>query len=171
MEISKGYVTLTLYLIPHVTTDRTTQPNILVDDDNNALLCDFGLASITADAHSAHASTVNSAGSIRWMAPERLAIFDASSEPTPTGVRVTKESDMYSLSMVVIEVRTTLPHTVCLLSLTPDGSPCHTDVHGKPSVLGHPGRRSDPQARSTQASEETRGGHSARVDRPDLGNR
>jgi serine/threonine protein kinase len=82
-----------------------TQPNILIDENNNALLCDFGLASITADAESAHASTINSAGSIRWMAPERLSIFDGGSDLAPA-VRVTKESDMYSLSMVVIEVRT-----------------------------------------------------------------
>ena len=81
------------------------QPNILIDNNKNAVLCDFGLASITADAESAHASTVNSAGSIRWMAPERLSIFDGSPEPAPTAVRVTKESDMYSLAMVVIEVR------------------------------------------------------------------
>lgn len=81
-------------------------PNILIDDNNNAVLCDFGLASITADAESAHASTVNSAGSIRWMAPERLSISDESSEPSPNGFRVTKESDMYSLSMVVIEIFT-----------------------------------------------------------------
>jgi len=81
------------------------QPNILIDDNKNAVLCDFGLASITADAESAHASTVNSAGSIRWMAPERLSIFDGNPEPAPTAVRVTRESDMYSLAMVVIEVR------------------------------------------------------------------
>jgi len=86
-------------LIMHV------QLNILIDDDKNAMLCDFGLASITADAVSPHASPVNSAGSIRWMAPERLSIFDGSLEPAPTAVRVTKESDMYSLAMVVIEVR------------------------------------------------------------------
>ena len=82
------------------------QPNILINNDKNAVLCDFGLASITADAESAHASTVNSAGSIRWMAPERLSIFDGNSEPAPNAMRVTKESDMYSLAMVVIEVRT-----------------------------------------------------------------
>ena len=80
------------------------QPNILIDDDNNAVLCDFGLASITADAESAHASTVNSAGTIRWMAPERLSISDGNPEPAPHANRVTKESDMYSLAMVVIEV-------------------------------------------------------------------
>ena len=82
------------------------QPNILINNEKNAVLCDFGLASITADAESAHASTINSAGSIRWMAPERLSIFDGNSESTSSAIRVTRESDMYSLAMVVIEVRT-----------------------------------------------------------------
>ncbi|KAF9651621.1 kinase-like protein, partial [Thelephora ganbajun] len=79
-------------------------PNILIDDNKNAVLCDFGMASITADAESAHASTTNSAGSIRWMAPERLSIFDGTSEPARHTTRVTKESDMYSLAMVVVEI-------------------------------------------------------------------
>ena len=103
---------LAISLIPHA------QPNILIDDNKNALLCDFGLASITADAESEHASTVNSAGSIRWMAPERLSIFEGDPEPQQTAIRVTKESDMYSLAMVVIEVRPPLPPLV--LNLTPD---------------------------------------------------
>lgn len=106
----KGVCELHAYHTPFITSlTEHAQPNILIDDNNNAVLCDFGLASITADAESAHASTVNSAGSIRWMAPERLSIFDGSSEPSPNAFRVTKESDMYSLSMVVIEVRTTPP--------------------------------------------------------------
>ena len=86
-----------------------TQPNVLIDDNKNAVLCDFGLTSITVDAGSPHASPVNNAGSIRWMAPERLSIFDPNDpddpDVVPVGVRVTKESDMYSLAMVVIEVR------------------------------------------------------------------
>lgn len=98
-----GFQQSTFY---HATHTTFAQPNILINDNENAVLCDFGLASITADAESAHASTANSAGSIRWMAPERLSIFDGSSEQAPRAVRVTKESDMYSLAMVVIEVRT-----------------------------------------------------------------
>jgi serine/threonine protein kinase len=97
------------------------QPNILIDNSGNAVLCDFGLASITADADSAHASTVNSVGSIRWMAPERLSIFDGNSAPEPHSIRVTKESDMYSLAMVVIEVRS--PPRQPTLNLTPRHGP------------------------------------------------
>lgn len=107
----------------HAAHGTYAQPNILINDKNNAVLCDFGLASITADAESAHASTVNSAGSIRWMAPERLSIFDASSEPAPSVIRVTKESDMYSLAMVVIEVRTASLRRCCSGSLFSHGSP------------------------------------------------
>ena len=89
----------------HYVLTSYTQPNVLIDNNKNAVLCDFGLASITADAGSPHASPVNSAGSIRWMAPERLSIYDPNNlDAEPAGSRVTKESDMYSLAMVVIEV-------------------------------------------------------------------
>lgn len=82
---------------------KYAQPNILISNEKTAVLCDFGLTSLTTDVDSAHASSVNNAdGSIRWMAPERLAIFDGNKVVSQT--RVTKESDMYSLAMVVIEV-------------------------------------------------------------------
>ena len=82
---------------------KYAQPNILISNEKTAVLCDFGLTSLTTDVDSAHASSVNNAdGSIRWMAPERLSIFDGNKMVSQT--RVTKESDMYSLAMVVIEV-------------------------------------------------------------------
>ena len=145
------------------------QGNILIDRNKNAVLCDFGLASITTDAESAHASTVGIAGSIRWMAPERLSIFDGDPESVPTTVRVTKESDMYSLAMVVIEVRT--PPT-----MTHDQSHTRTpvsglDIHRASSVLGHSGCSSDTRAWSTEASNEASRGYSPRFDCSDLGNR
>ena len=107
------------------------------------------------------------------MAPERLSIFDGSLEQAPHTIRVTKESDMYSLAMVVIEVRTTLLRPLATLCLTvlAHGSPRYADIHGKLSVLGHSRCRSDPQARPTETPEETRGGCSTRVDESDLGNR
>jgi len=68
-----------------------TQPNVLIDSNKNGVLCDFGLASITVDAGSPHASPVNFAGSIRWMAPERLSIYDPDDpDAAPAGIRVTK---------------------------------------------------------------------------------
>jgi len=101
---------------------RHAQSNILIDSNENAVLRDFGLASMTSDVESAHASTINSAGFIRWMAPERLYIFDGDPEPAPNAIRATKESDMYSLAMVVIEVGA-LPRCP-MLRLTPGhGSP------------------------------------------------
>jgi len=82
---------------------RHAQPNILISNNKNAVLCDFGLASITTDGDSENASSVNNAGgSIRWMAPERLSLFD--DNQMGGQIRVTKESDIYSLAMVVIEV-------------------------------------------------------------------
>ena len=82
MATSKGCVNL-IYFVTWLT--ERGQPNILIDDDHNAILCDFGLVSISADAESPHASisTSNSAGgqlTVRWMAPELLSIFDRSLE-------------------------------------------------------------------------------------------
>ena len=166
------YVNFTSYHVSFATLlTEHAQPNILINDDNNAVLCDFGLASITADAESPHASPVNSAGSIRWMAPERLSIFDGSSEPAPNSLRVTKESDMYSLAMVVIEVRTTLPRPFIVLSPPARGSVHCTDIHRRRTVLGHSGCWRYTQARSTETSKETRGCCPTRVDESDLGNR
>ena len=81
--------------------------------------------------------------SLRWVAPERLSIFDGSPEPAPHTIRVTKESDMYSLAMVVIEVYTTLLRPLATLCLTvlAHGSPRYADIHRKLSVLGHSGCR------------------------------
>ena len=145
------------------------QGNILIDSNKNAVLCDFGLASITTDAEPAHASTMNSAGSIKWMAPERLSIFDGDPESAPTTVRVTKESDMYSLAMVVIEVRAppTMTH-----AQSHTGTPASKlDIHRAYSVLGHSGWSSGAQARSTEASNEASRGYSPRFDCSNLGNR
>ena len=65
-----------------------------MDDTGHARLTDFGLAAITSDSGSAGSITESHA--IRWAAPE---ILDRK-QP------VNKESDVYSFSMVVIEVWT-----------------------------------------------------------------
>ena len=80
-----------------------TKANIVIDEDGNARLADFGLLTIISD--STHASTTTSsegAGSIRWMSPELL-------DPERFGcenARHTRESDCYALGMVILEVLT-----------------------------------------------------------------
>ncbi|KAF9647775.1 kinase-like protein [Thelephora ganbajun] len=69
-------------------------PSILVDDTGRARLTDFGLAGIASDSGSA--ASITDGHAVRWAAPEVLDM----ERP------VSKESDVYSFAMVVIEVFT-----------------------------------------------------------------
>ena len=77
------------------------QPNILIDAGGSPRLSDFGLCSITKNIESVNASTPNQGCTIRYCAPELLdvgnAVKDVKRKPT-------NKSDMYSLSMVIVEV-------------------------------------------------------------------
>jgi len=53
---------------------------------------------MTSDADSVNASSVGGGGAIRWVAPEHLAWEPGSR------TRMTNKSDVYSLSMVMVEV-------------------------------------------------------------------
>ncbi|KAJ7467453.1 kinase-like domain-containing protein [Mycena galericulata] len=69
--------------------------NILVEPSGRALLCDFGLSRIKADATSRTAHTANNtvAGSRNWMAPELLA-----------GSPPKMPSDIYAFGMTLFEL-------------------------------------------------------------------
>ena len=69
-----------------------SQPSIFVDDRGRACLADFGLSAITSDIKST--ARVHKYYSVRWAAPEILR----------GNVGVSKETDIYSFGMVVIEV-------------------------------------------------------------------
>ena len=75
--------------------------NILIGEDGNALLADFGLLTLISDPTNPTASSSYvSAGTMRWMSPELL-------DPDqfgPKDGRPTKESDRYALGMVIYEV-------------------------------------------------------------------
>ena len=68
-----------------------------MDDNGHIRLADFGLMAISVDLSTIplSATTVYSAGTVRWMSPELL--FGQNSPPTC-------ESDRYALGMVVYEV-------------------------------------------------------------------
>ena len=75
--------------------------NVLIDEDGNARLADFGLLTIVLEStHHTNSSTSTSAGTKRWMSPELL-------DPDHFGCkssRPTKDSDCYALGMVILEV-------------------------------------------------------------------
>jgi len=73
------------------------QANILVDDNGNARLADFGLMTISVDLSTIplSATVMSAAGTAPWMSPELL--FSQNGQPT-------RESDRYALGMVIYEV-------------------------------------------------------------------
>ncbi|KAJ6486751.1 kinase-like domain-containing protein [Mycena sanguinolenta] len=82
--------------------------NILISDDGNACLSDFGLAMSIDDADSTTAgatSSSNRAGSVRWFAPE---LIDPTKFGCPKFVR-TKASDVYAYACVCLELYTRNP--------------------------------------------------------------
>jgi len=70
------------------------QLNILMDSSNSARIADFGLATVTQNLDSMRSTTCQRGHTVRWTAPELL------SEGT-----YSKETDMFSFAMVMIEVR------------------------------------------------------------------
>ena len=70
-----------------------SQLSVLVDDTGRARLADFGLSRIVSDFGSA--TSMTGGFSVRWAAPEVLNMETS----------VTKESDIYSFGMMVVEVR------------------------------------------------------------------
>lgn len=71
-----------------------TQPNVLVDDSGRARIADFGLATVTDNQDDILlASLQPHVHAPRWAAPEVL-----------NGGRFTRESDIFSFAMVMIEV-------------------------------------------------------------------
>ena len=71
--------------------------NILIDDNGTARIADFGLMTMLIDLSMIplSATTVSTAGTVRWMSPKLL--FGQNSPPT-------RESDCYALGMVIYEV-------------------------------------------------------------------
>jgi len=72
--------------------------NVLLDDDLNPLLCDFGFTRVLDWDYTASSSAfLNGAGSWKWLAPELMK---------ESGLRKTCESDLYAFGITVAEVLT-----------------------------------------------------------------
>ncbi|KDQ12063.1 hypothetical protein BOTBODRAFT_430229 [Botryobasidium botryosum FD-172 SS1] len=96
-------VTSALYYLhslkPPIVHGDLKSDNILVDNKGHACLSDFGLSRIFQFVKTG-LTTTTAAGSYRWMAPELL--FPENDKPA----MVTKESDMYALGCLGIEIFT-----------------------------------------------------------------
>ncbi|KAF9646900.1 kinase-like protein [Thelephora ganbajun] len=77
--------------------------NILVDANGSPRLSGFGLCSITKHTNSVNASTPNDGSMVRYCAPELL---DTNWVTQVEKKKPTNKSDVYSLSMVIVELVT-----------------------------------------------------------------
>lgn len=78
-----------------------SQANVLVDDQGQAKIADFGLARIVdSQASTVGRTSLKGRGSIRWQAPELLDPKRFQGELC----RTTKESDVYAFASVCLEV-------------------------------------------------------------------
>jgi WD40 repeat protein len=100
-----------------------SQLNVLIDGGGKAVLCDFGLSRIKADATSRTVATSDQgglAGSRNWMAPELLL-----------GQSLKKECDIYAFGMTLYEVSLFLS----VANIAPGLTSCKIFTHEIP--LGH----------------------------------
>jgi len=93
MEISEGYAIILGHFITGILT--LNQPNVLVDITGCARITDCGLAVVTRNLDLVRSAPDEHGDSIRWTAPEILANRETFS----------KEADVFSFAMVMIEVR------------------------------------------------------------------
>lgn len=77
------------------------QPNILVDNEGHACLCDFGLSRTVVGFQGTQFFTSNMGGALRWM-DIALLRYDEDSKEEPTGLSM--ETDVYSLGCIMLQV-------------------------------------------------------------------
>ena len=123
----------------------------MVDSSGNVRITDFGLATIARDPTSVVSTSENQGHTLRWTAPEVLR----------SGQGVTKESDVFSFGMVMIEVGSNRPIT----PLTAN-SPIDEGFYWRSSLStgdGIRGRDAHSGWRSTRAT------HSSQIHGPSVG--
>ncbi|OJA11923.1 hypothetical protein AZE42_06143 [Rhizopogon vesiculosus] len=81
-----------------------TGSNVLVSSDGRAHLCDFGLSVIVAGFIATSYFTSAFSGTVRWIAPELLAVPEEGSNIIPT-----THSDIYSFGCIIFQVLTCKP--------------------------------------------------------------
>lgn len=122
LEVAEGLVYLHTQRPVIVHSDLKAR-NVLVSDQGEAMLCDFGLSKLMEDAPSGFTTSFATGGTLRWIAPELL-----------NGEVCSTKSDVYSFACLALEIMTGRPPYVnlrtdsavmnaLLLGITP--SPIH----------------------------------------------
>lgn len=85
----------------------SSKANVLVDDDYEAVLTDFGLSYAMENSDENVDSALNVVSNVRWLAPERMpppTILIPNAEPRAFTHTRTRESDVFSLGRTLFEV-------------------------------------------------------------------
>jgi serine/threonine protein kinase len=77
------------------------QSNVLINENGNAVLADFGLSRLLAD-HETSFFASHSSGAIRWAAPEIIEF--GTEKPNEQVDKPNKESDIYSFGCIMMQV-------------------------------------------------------------------
>lgn len=83
-------------------TDASVQANVLIDDQGQPRLADFGLAQFFDSQASCAGPSFRGGGTLRWQAPELLA--SNSFNGTNNSCQVTTYSDVYAFAILCWEV-------------------------------------------------------------------
>ncbi|KAG8900387.1 hypothetical protein FRB99_006095, partial [Tulasnella sp. 403] len=92
------------YLKKCPSVDRRRLCNVLINNEGDAMLCDFGLSKLLQDVPSGFTTTTRQKGTTRWMAPEQFgehAVY-------------TTQSDIYAFGCLVIGMIS--PFIICQLT-------------------------------------------------------
>lgn len=90
-----------LAFVVHLANIRANfQANVLINDNQEGCLVDFGLSSIRAEFEGTSYWSSSVGGAIRWRAPELMP--GGNEEPAPV---LTEKCDVYSFGCIMLQVR------------------------------------------------------------------
>jgi len=92
-------------LHPHVIHGDLRASNVLVDDEGQPRVADFGLSQMVDSQGVSGASSMSGKGSVRWQAPELLNVGQSFEDVSSTAAPTTR-SDTYAFAMVCLEIYT-----------------------------------------------------------------
>lgn len=105
------------------------QRKILIGDNGEAMICDFGLSRIQHEI-TRTLTTICEEGKLRFLAPELTN--------GPEAFRTSSGSDIYSLSMVFLALTTLAPPFSDMSSWRAAGAACNGMRPGRPETLPFP---------------------------------